>query len=124
MQGGILFNQGGLKRDADFSWLDVRNGGVPGWHESQTCLNEGEAMAGTKAICAGVNVEVGVKGSDCFHIQQVQVLVGRCEGCDREGPAGRHNDGFRTMEGGVCGFLLDRPGCLETGRETSVRGRT
>ena len=23
----------------------------------------------------------------------------------------------------LCGFLLDLPGCLETGRETSVRGR-
>lgn len=23
----------------------------------------------------------------------------------------------------VCSFLLDLPGCLETGRETSVRGR-
>lgn len=110
-----------------FQLAGCQTGGVPGWHESrlQTCPNEGEAMA----ICVGINVEseVGVEGSDCFRIQQVQVLIGRCEGCegcDREGRAAGHKNGFRTMEGGVRGFLLDLPGCLETGRETSVRGRT
>lgn len=74
MQGGILCNQDGLKRDAGFSWLDVRPAAFPLGTNHETCLNEGEAMAGTEALCAGVNVEseVGVKGSDSFTY--------RCEG--------------------------------------------